>query len=331
MTDHDLVHGGALDTMRARFPAVPEPWLDLSTGINPWQYPVGDIDMDSMSHLPTKAAYGACCDAMAVAFDCPVDALVLAPGSELLIRLLPLVLSLRTVAICSPTYADHAAAWQAAGAHVVPVQDPYTVPKTAGAVILCNPNNPDGVHYSQDQLRDVLRTCEAQGRWLIVDEAYCDLIPQDSLCPYAGRHNLIIFRSFGKFFGLAGLRLGAMLAPKPIRDAVQALLGGWAVSGAALEIGRKAYRDTTWQQNTRDQLSVMRSRLDTALGTAGFRNIRGTDLFRFVDVADASLFFERLAVTGIYVRRFDWSQTHVRIGLPGTVKALAKLRTALTL
>ncbi len=122
----------------------------------------------------------------------------------------------------------------------------------------------------------------------------------------------------------------AILAPKPVLGAIQAQLGGWSVSGPALEIGRRAYRDIAWQRDTRDRLSVLRSRLDTVLGATGFINIQGTDLFRFIKVVDVCPLFEHLANNAIYVRRFDWSNDHIRIGLPGTVEALAKLRTALS-
>ncbi|MEM6649025.1 MAG: threonine-phosphate decarboxylase CobD [Pseudomonadota bacterium] len=327
---HDLVHGGALDVMRAAFPDAPEPWIDLSTGINPWPYPDTAISADALTHLPTRTAYETCKCAMASAIGASPALLLLAPGSELLIRLLPDVIRPKRVAILSPTYGDHAFVWKQAGVDIIETADPLSLAKSVDAVVVTHPNNPDGRIFTHEALETARQTLAARGGWLIIDEAYADLIPEQSFAPRGGADGLIILRSFGKFFGLAGVRLGALLAPIHIRNAMAERLGVWPVSGPALEIGARAYDDLAWQARARTDLAAAAARLDATLTAAGLRIVGGTSLYRFVEVDTAYGLFEQLARAGISVRRFDWSQHHLRIGLPASQDAEARLKSALT-
>ncbi|MEM7662082.1 MAG: threonine-phosphate decarboxylase CobD [Pseudomonadota bacterium] len=329
--NEDLRHGGALDRMREAFPEAPKPWIDLSTGINPWAYPHTEVTEEALNRLPTRAAYSACQRAMAAAIGAPPETLLLAPGSELLIRLLPDVISAKRVTLLAPSYGDHAVSWKRAGVTIVNTTNPLEMADETDVVIVCNPNNPDGHTFSVDALNHARDKLAARRGWLIIDEAYADLDPGLSLAPLAGSDGLIILRSFGKFFGLAGVRLGALIAPASIRDAMAARLGVWPVSGAALEIGTRAYADTRWQSSSRTSLKSGAARLDESLEGAGLGLVGGTDLFRFVETADAHGVFERLAQAGVYVRRFDWSTRHLRIGLPATQTALERLEAALIL
>ena len=326
----DLLHGGALDRMRAAFPDAPEPWIDLSTGINPWAYPIGAIPNASFRHLPTHDAYEACRHAIAGSLQAPSESLVLAPGSELLIRLLPVLISPKTIAILSPTYGDHVAAWRRADIEVIETSDPLHIGGQVDAIVICNPNNPDGRHFEPDVLLKTAANLADRGGWLIVDEAYADLEPGLSLAPSGGTDGLIILRSFGKFFGLAGLRLGAVLAPEPVRAAMRNLLGIWPVSGPALHIGAQACNDQAWQDGTRHKLAEARWRLDTILRSRDIKVVGGTDLFRLVETDNASAFWEKLARAGIYVRRFAWNDRLVRIGFPENAEAEDRLVAALS-
>jgi cobalamin biosynthetic protein CobC len=325
----DLLHGGALDWMRAAFPNAPTPWIDLSTGINPWPYPLTDVSPDTHTHLPMQSDQHACRAAMSGAIGAPRDSLLLSPGSELLIRLLPTVISPQRVVIQSPTYGDHARVWQASTCEVIQTEDPLAEAGQADAIIICNPNNPDGRVFSSTELERARLQLAARGGWLIVDEAYADLAPAISLAPSGGTGNLIILRSFGKFFGLAGVRLGALIGPEQLLQSMSERLGVWSVSGQALAIGRRAYLDHTWQAETRERLSAARARLDTLLTDAGLNIAGGCDLFRLVHTPDAVTLWQRLARKGIYVRRFDWSDCLLRIGLPPDVEAERRLADAL--
>ena len=327
----DLRHGGALDRVAARFPAAPLPWIDLSTGINPWSWPVDRIDPDPLLHLPTYSDMEGCRTAMAEAFAASASELTLVPGTEVAIRLLPQIITARRVAVLSPSYGDHAESWGAAGAEVVSTTDPLSHADDADIVVLCNPNNPDGRCFDADALSDARERLARRGGWLIVDEAYADLYPARSLAPLAGSPGLLVLRSTGKFFGLPGLRLGAVLGPSALAAGLERLLGVWRISGPTLAIGTRAYTDFEWQQSMREQLATARASLDALLEAGGGRVAGGTDLFRYVELDDAHATWRNLCEHGIYARRFGWTRTHLRVGLPGMPEAEERLANALSL
>lgn len=315
----DLRHGGALDRVRAEFPDAPLPWIDLSTGINPRPYPDVSLHQSAFTDLPSYSAFDACRRAMASAFSASSDCVLPVAGSELVIRLLPFMLDLQRVAILTPSYADHALSWRSAGCEVVESAEPLALLDDVDAVIICQPNNPDGQSLAPELLMQAREKLAARGGYLIIDEAYADLEPRLSLAQAAGEEGLIILRSSGKFFGLAGLRLGAVLAGVNLLERLQALLGQWNVSGAALEIGQRAYSDKAWQASTRSQLRSAAEQLDGVLEAAGFSIAGGTDLFRYVATpvpGQAHATWQRLAAAGIYTRRFSSQNDYLRIGLP---------------
>lgn len=325
----DLIHGGALDVMQLKFPNVDTPWIDLSTGINPWAYPMGEVSAEAATHLPTRNLMHRCRAAMARALNGPEDALVLSPGSELLIRLLPTLLTARRVAILSPTYGDHRASWLQADCQVLETSNPLGEADCADIIVVCNPNNPDGKTFSPAVLEDIRYRLTKRGGWLIVDEAYADLNPDLSMAPHAGKEGLIVLRSFGKFYGLAGLRLGGAFVPETLRARLDQILGMWPVSGPALEIAARAYADHAWQTATREKLAKARHRLDGIVMDARHRPVGGTDLFRLIEVEHATKLWMQLAERGVYVRRFNWSNQHLRIGLPADSLAEGRLAFAL--
>jgi len=322
----DFLHGGMLDVMKEKFPKVQTSWIDLSTGINPWPYPVKDISPAAIHHLPTHAAYHACQEAMADAIKAPFKSLLLAAGSEILIRLLPTVLTSKRVAVLSPTYSDHLHVWQAAGCDVLQVADPLKYLGEADTVVICNPNNPDGRIFDPPVLETARAELAGRGGWLIVDEAYADLDPSYSLARQGGAPGVIILRSLGKFYGLAGLRLGAMIAPPEICKKMSERLGVWNVSGPSLQLGTQAYRDLAWQNATRERLVAARERLDKILKIVQPKMITGTNLFRYVEHEQAPRLWQHLANNGIYVRRFANRAAYLRFGLPADILAETRLQ-----
>ena len=325
----DLIHGGAIDHMRMAFPAAPDPWIDLSTGINPWPYPVDGVDLSVLHQLPLQTASAACRSAMASAFDAPEASVVPGPGSELLIRLLPTVVAPRHVAILAPAYGDHALVWKTAAERVSEIDSLSSMAEDVDALVLCNPGYVDGKVYAHERLEGLRSRLAARGGWLIVDEAYADLDPGVSLARWGGRDGLIVLRSGGKFFGLPGVRIGALIAPAAVREAVAERLGVWSVSSLALRVARKAYADLAWQIETRARLRLASRRLDAILAGAGFSRVRGTDLYRVIETPSAPETWLRLAQQGIYVRRFAWSERHLRIGVPRDRAAETRLARAL--
>ena len=324
------LHGGALDAMRRLFPDAPQPWVDFSTGINPWPWTARESHFQGLDRLPTKEDCARCTAAMKDAFGAPEHVILAAPGSELLIRLLPSVIAPRRVAILAPSYGDHARVWCAAGCEVVETPDPLAEADSADAVVICNPNNPDGRRFEPDEVETAHRRLSERGGWLIIDEAFADLEPDLSRAKHGGSDHLLVLRSIGKFYGLAGLRLGALIAPVDVLERMRALLGVWSVSTPALAIGAAAYSDRAWQTATRRRLAEARRRLDELLEERQCRVVGGTDLFRYVEVADAHGLWQQLARRGIYVRRFPWTPRHLRIGLPGTAGEEHRLREALS-
>jgi cobalamin biosynthetic protein CobC len=325
---HDLVHGGGLAAMRSAFPDAPTPWLDLSTGVNPWPYPCDAIPPCAFARLPESDLEARAAAAAADYLGCPASSIALTPGSQAAIQILPLLLTVHRVAIISPTYAEHADLWRRAGAHVEETTH-LPEPDAFNCVVVVNPNNPNGRRFEPERLRQFADGQSKSGGALIVDEAFADLAPDISTVARAHAPGLIVLRSFGKFFGLAGLRLGMLIAEPQLVARAKARLGPWAVSGPALNIAARAYRDTDWHQQMRARLQRAAQHLDGILVDGGLRVLGGTDLFRWVEARDAHALWRLLATKGIYVRRFSWSDKRLRFGLPADLTASVRLAEAL--
>ena len=315
MADSELAmaHGGGLIAARARFPTAPEPWIDLSTGINPLPYPVPALPPDAWHRLPEPETVRQLEEAAARAYGvADPRTVVAAPGTQILIGLLPRLFRPGRVAILGPTYAEHAAAWAAAGHAVSPVTDPAALDGVPAAV-LCNPNNPDGRRH---RAADLLALARRVGT-LVVDEAFADLEPPGlSLAPGLP-DNAVVLRSFGKTYGLAGRRRGCAVAARPIARKGRGGLGPWAVRGAAVAVGTAALADAAWLDAARARLHADAAGLDALLTQSGFTVIGSTSLFRLAQHRRAAEMFDRLGQAGILVRRFDAEPSWLRFGIPG--------------
>jgi len=321
-------HGGALDRAIARFGGARADWIDLSTGINPWPYPVPEIPADAWTRLPDAAALDGLTLAARAFYNAPGDAAVtVAPGSQALIQMLPRLVPRTQVAVVGPTYAEHARCWALAGHDVQAVED--VDESTAAILVLVNPNNPDGRQWAPARLSALAERQAARGGLLVVDEAFAEVVPPVSLVPQAGMPGLIVLRSFGKFFGLAGLRLGFAFGPAELIGRMTAAFGPWAVSGPALEIGRVALSDRDWVRAMRTRLAAAAPSLDAILAAAGLEPIGGIDLYRLVRIAAAGGLADRLGRHHILVRRFDGQPDRLRFGLPPDEDATVRLRAAL--
>ena len=308
-----IAHGGGLIAARAMFPMAPEPWIDLSTGINPLPYPVPALRPEAYHRLPepeeVRQLEAAAAQAYGVA---DPHMVVAAPGTQVLISLLPRLLQQDTVAIVGPTYAEHAAAW-AAGGSVVRIVDGIDALGAERAVVLCNPNNPDGRRFRDAELAQLAGRVGV----LVVDEAFADLEEAGlSLAP-ALPANAVVLRSFGKTYGLAGLRLGFAIAAPALARTIRTALGPWAVSGAAIEIGKTALADSDWLAKAKRRGAFDAARLDLLLAKAGLQVVGGTRLFRLARAGDAMAVFNRLGRSGILVRRFEAEPAWLRFGVPG--------------
>jgi cobalamin biosynthetic protein CobC len=324
----DPMHGGRLIAARRLFPGAPEPFIDLSTGINPFPYPIPPLEPAAWTRLPEPEEIAALQRAAASVYRAAQPALVVAvPGTQMLVSLLPRLFPYSRVAILSPTYGEYGRSFAAAGAEVHEVTSLDKL-KDAPCAVLCNPNNPDGRRYGPEELRRLL-----DGRregLMILDESFADLEdPGLSLVPNLPRPGLLILRSVSKTYGLGGLRLGFALASPELAAAIRASLGPWPVSGPAIEIGRQALEDQLWLAQTKERLTRDAAPLDRLLGKAGPSLVGGTLLFRLFESPDAQAHYRRLGQAGILVRRFSEHPRWLRFGIPGNEEEWRRLAEAL--
>ena len=323
------LHGGDLAAAEARWGRPAEGWLDLSTGINPWPYPLPEIGPACWARLPDGASHAALLEAATRRWTVPGPGrLVAATGSQALIQALPRLFAPRRVAIVSPTYGEHARAWSAAGHQVVEISD-LNEAGDAESVVVVNPDNPTGRTHSRESLALLAPVLAARGGVLVVDEAFADHEPSRSMtvAPQAG---LVVLRSFGKFYGLAGLRLGFAVAAAPLAARLAEHLGPWPVSGPALAIGRAALADQAWHDATVQRLTEASIRLNHILDRGGLTRLGGTCLFTLARHDRASELYDRLGRAGILVRAFAQRPHWLRVGLPASERDEARLAAALS-
>jgi cobalamin biosynthesis protein CobC len=322
-------HGGNLGAARRLCPDAPQPWIDLSTGINPIAYPLPALAPDLWTRLPEPDALCALEAAAARRYLARAESIVAASGTQTIIQWLARLRPAARVGILGFSYGGHARAWRAAGARVETVE-------TIGALaafdvaIVVNPNNPDGRLTSCAALLELHRELAARGGMLIVDEAFIDLEPHaESLAPALPTRNAIVLRSFGKTYGLGGLRLGFAIADAETAATLRASLGPWPVSGPAIAIGRAALADDEWLEEARRRLERDVARLDGLLVEAGFALLGGTHLFRLAQRADAFSVFSALLRQGILVRPFAEQPDRLRLGIPDDEVTRERLRAVI--
>jgi cobalamin biosynthetic protein CobC len=308
-----LEHGGRLLEAARRRGVPPADWLDLSTGISPWPYPLPAPPAEVWQRLPededglevaARAYYGA-------------QNLLMLPGSQAAIQWLPRLLPPGRVAMPAPLYNEHPAAWQAAG-HALAGWDAQS-----DYAVLCNPNNPTGARFTRAELLERARGL----RLLVVDEAFIDAEPGESLAE-CGRDNVVVLRSLGKFFGLAGARLGCAIGVPALLGRLAAALGPWRVSHPARWAARQALADRDWQAAQRERLHAASQRLAALLRETGWGEPTGCALFQYVATPRAAALHEALGRRAILVRLFA-EPGALRFGLPGNENDWARLAAAL--
>ncbi|MGY2734056.1 aminotransferase class I/II-fold pyridoxal phosphate-dependent enzyme [Sphingomonas sp. UYP23] len=320
------IHGGRIDAAAARYPAAPVPWLDLSTGINPNGYDPAALTLADLYALPSPSRLATLERAAAAAFGMTYGSIAAVPGSEIGLRLLSTMGLPGPTCVVVPSYDSHAAAFPAA----TPVARDALAGAEWRSALLANPNNPDGRLIAPEMLLALARSRAAEGGWLVIDEAFADCVMGASVLPLLREDDpVLVFRSFGKFYGLAGVRLGFVCGPEAIVARYRERLGSWPVSSAAIELGIAAYRDVVWQAATRNELTAAAVALDQVLRRHGLAPRGDCPLFRLVETPAAADLFERLAAAGILTRPFDYAPDWLRIGLPGSAAALARLDRAL--
>ena len=325
-------HGGSLGRAQALFPQAPQPFIDLSTGINPHSYPLFDLPATAFARLPEPGRAWDLQEVAAQAYGAVGAAnVVAAPGTQILLPRVMALVSPGRAKVLGPTYAEHARTAALAGHSVEEVCD-FNGLADADIAVVVNPNNPDGRITTREALLDLAGRLGRRGGLLVVDEAFMDVGPKrESLAGDVAQPGLVVLKSFGKFFGLAGIRLGFALAEQGLAARLEPELGPWAVSGPALEIGIRALADEAWQEAMRNRLAGESERLDKLLEMFGLSVTGGTSLYRFFETPAAPELFEVLGRNGILLRNFGWSKSALRCGLPADEASWDRLEQALAM
>lgn len=320
------VHGGRLREAARRHGLPPECWLDLSTGISPWSYPLPPVPEEVWRRLPEED--DGLDELVHAVFGRPALAV---PGTQAAISRLPALLpDVRRVLVPHPAYGEHAHAWRThAVLRCAPATDAIDARlDEVDALVLVHPNNPTGARFPAQKLHAWHRRLAGRGGWLIVDEAFLEPGEAGSLVTETGSPGLVVLRSLGKFWGLAGLRFGLVFAPEPLRAQLSALLDPWAVSHPARWAARLALADSAWQERQRARLAAASLALATMLEESGLRVSGRTSLFVWVETPRAPTLAAALERHGILVRRFD-DPPGLRFGLPADAAQSERLRAAL--
>ncbi len=316
-------HGGNIDWAIGHYGGAATDWIDLSTGINRVPYALPKLSSEAWTQLPTRAAQDSLIAAARSAYGTQAGILPVA-GAQAAIQMIPRLSAPGRAAVLSPTYNEHTACLRAAGWSVAEVPDIAGL-RGADLAVLVNPNNPDGRTHAP---ADLLALSGQVGR-LVIDESFADPLPDLSLAARAGRNGLFVLRSFGKFYGLAGLRLGFVLGGAEDITALSAQSGPWPISGAAIEVGRTALLDRVWAEQTTARLADEADQADALARSAGWNPVGGCALFRLYETPDAAGAQAQLARHQIWSRIFPYSPRWLRLGLPGNPGEWARLADAL--
>lgn len=328
-----LHHGGRLKKAARDYGIAETDWLDISTGVSPWAYPLSTVPEYCVHRLPEEQDG---LEAIACHYYGTTSLLPVA-GSQAAIQILPFFLPIQRSAgpVLLPRigYQEHHAAWLASGIAL----DFYEVTPTAEQIAKCSallviqPNNPRGTHVSVSQLKHWQAELADRKAWLIIDEAFCDCQPELSMVTSTIPAYTVILRSLGKFFGLAGLRVGFVLAQPELLQALQERLGPWSVSGPSRYIAMQALEDNAWQimqrQRLHDAGKTLRQQLSKIAQQLG-GNVSGTPLFCRWEHPQAIQLHEQLCQSAVLTRLTD-EQDAIRFGLPKTDADQERLNDAL--
>ncbi|MDQ0009586.1 cobalamin biosynthetic protein CobC [Luteibacter jiangsuensis] len=356
-----LEHGGRLARAAREFAIPREAWLDLSTGVSPRAWPVPLVPADAWQRLPedddglldaARAYYGT------------RHLLPVAGSQAAIAALPRLRARSRVGVIAPGYAEHAHAWRQAGHDVVpLPLPELLARASEFDVVIVIRPNNPTGACLDRDALLDLhtvlvgaasaaiprqrvsssqaLIAAEAaptkagpvagsvagpmagNDPWLVVDEAFIDTRPDDSLVPHV-RDGIIVLRSVGKFFGMAGARAGFIAAWPGLLDALAEVLGPWTLTGPSRYAVTQALMDRAWQVSARAWLHEASARLWTMLTKHGLRPSRGCEFFQYCERSDAAELQRSLARHAVLVRYFDAPRA-VRFGLPADDAAFARL------
>jgi cobalamin biosynthesis protein CobC len=324
-------HGGDLTEAKKVFNHISiDSWIDLSTGINLNSYNDTGIGLSNLDKLPTKDSYDELVSAAKNYYSVSdTNRLCISSGAQSLINILPYIFSIeKNVAIFSPTYSEHAISWKKANYSIREINKIDQI-LNEDIVVITNPNNPDGLVYSHSDIEEIYSKIVKNKGLLIIDESFIDATPELSFVKKLQNRNIIILKSFGKFFGLAGLRLGFAIGNEGIISDLENILGPWPVSTIALNIATKAMSDIDWIKGTRSLLLKLSEELNSNLSSSGYNIYGTTAFFTLISVENSTKMQRELANKGIWTRIFDYNNRWVRIGVPKDKETLEYLFNAI--
>ena len=325
-------HGGNSDQAAAHFGHDANNMLDLSTGISPRAYPTADVTAQSWNQLPSHSQLDTCLAAARRAYEVPEKLGIMAgAGTQSLLQFIPSLLPCGGIVwIDEPTYNEHRPAWEAAGHQVI--TGDANLGKAQSAVIVA-PNNPTG-KFVHDAIMATAKQTAATGGIMLIDGAFAmpaaaDPAASDLLGALVAFPHVVHIRSFGKFFGMAGLRLGFAIGAAVHMDQLQRCVGPWAVSSVALDIGNTALNDTVWQAQHSQFLRQQTEQLQMVLTRANLKILGGTTLFQTVKTSRANHLHDHLAKAAIWTRKFSQMPDLLRFGVPANEADFARLSESL--
>ena len=325
-----LKHGGDLAEAARLFPDAPQPWIDLSTGINPNAYPLPPLQPGTFARLPGPADLARLEALAAARYGVAPERLLASAGTHPVLAALPRLFEPQRVAIFLPTYAEHARAWSVGGHVICEVASLGNVGDEAIAVLV-RPNNPTGEIAPYDKMASLQRTLGSRGGLLLIDEAFADFLPRaETALALPSLNNTLILRSFGKTYGLAGIRLSFAIGEPPLIERLRAELGPWPVSSPALAIGTAAFLDSNWLASAKQHMQARSEWLENALRQAGIGIRGGTPFFILIEDHRAAALFEHFGRAGLFTRRFAGYPNWLRLGMPtGDTATLDRVRQSI--
>lgn len=321
-----LEHGGQLLRAARAYGIPAQDWLDLSTGISPFAWPVPPVPPAAWIRLPEDD--DGLMDVACAYYGAP--RLLPVAGTQAAIQMLPRLRATSRVGVIAPGYNEHAHAWRREGHAVetLPADVLLAECHRFDVLVLIHPNNPGGDRFERDALLQAQRSLAARGGWLVVDEAFMDATPEDSLCDQSWRDGLVVLRSAGKFFGLAGARAGFVAAHDVLLDALRDRLGPWTLAGPTRYVLKQALADHAWQAKARERLKATSQRLAAMLASHDLSPTAGCAFFQWRREVSAQGVHRSLARQGVLTRLFE-APGSLRFGLPGDEAAFDRLDAAL--
>ncbi len=320
--DLNIQHGGDIDLAIKKYGGQRADWIDLSTGINrtsyPWQENVKVELRDLPSNKLLRSLEKAASRAYKVAEDKDTAAV---QGAQQIISLLPICLkNYNSVAILGPTYNEYEKAFKSSEIKAETVSEVSKLSSSDIAIVV-NPNNPTGKVIAEEILNDLSKKV----RILIIDESF-KMFSSRRIQKF---DNVIQINSLGKFFGLAGVRLGFVSGPSNFIKSVRGMLGPWPVSSIAAEIGKIALNDQAWISQMEKILLEGSDVLHRACNRKNWKLIGKTNLFHTYATSSSLKVEKQFAAHYIWIRTFDYSETWVRLGIPTSKYEWTRVRQAL--